>query len=130
VVARCRGQGLNLSADELDLIDAWFAGGNIAQPAAQAAPAARATAARGSQTASTPAASSRQGSPPISLPTPSPAPAAASAGGRWWASDGAGADPSTEAATAETVAAAPAAGKDEAAPGDEFPRFVRNRVRG
>lgn len=26
VVARCRGQGLNLSADELDLIDAWFAG--------------------------------------------------------------------------------------------------------
>lgn len=26
VVARCRSQGLNLSADELDLIDAWFAG--------------------------------------------------------------------------------------------------------
>ena len=26
VVARCRGQGLKLSADELDLIDAWFAG--------------------------------------------------------------------------------------------------------
>jgi hypothetical protein len=26
VVARCRGQGLNLSADELDLIEAWFAG--------------------------------------------------------------------------------------------------------
>lgn len=25
VVARCRGQGLNLSADELDLIEAWFA---------------------------------------------------------------------------------------------------------
>src|SRR5262249_4433432 len=63
VVARCRGQGLNLSADELDLIDAWFAGGNIAQPAAQAAPAARATAARGRQTASTPAARTRQGSP-------------------------------------------------------------------
>ncbi|MCB1519451.1 MAG: NYN domain-containing protein [Hyphomicrobiaceae bacterium] len=27
VVARCRSQGLSLSADELDLIDAWFAGG-------------------------------------------------------------------------------------------------------
>lgn len=27
VVARCRNQGLNLSAEELDLIDAWFAGG-------------------------------------------------------------------------------------------------------
>ena len=31
VVARCRGQGLNLSADELDLIDAWFAGGTLPQ---------------------------------------------------------------------------------------------------
>ena len=27
VVARCRGQGLNLSVEELDLIEAWFAGG-------------------------------------------------------------------------------------------------------
>ena len=27
VVARCRSQGLSLSADEVDLIDAWFAGG-------------------------------------------------------------------------------------------------------
>ena len=27
VVARCRAQNLNLSSDELDLIDAWFAGG-------------------------------------------------------------------------------------------------------
>src|SRR5262249_51053013 len=35
VVARCRGQGLNLSADELDLIDAWFAGGSLPPPAAQ-----------------------------------------------------------------------------------------------
>jgi hypothetical protein len=26
VVARCRGQGLKLSADELDLIEAWFVG--------------------------------------------------------------------------------------------------------
>ena len=33
VVARCRGQGLNLSADELDLIDAWFAGGSPTQSA-------------------------------------------------------------------------------------------------
>jgi hypothetical protein len=31
VVARCRGQGLKLSADELDLIEAWFVGnGNTA----------------------------------------------------------------------------------------------------
>src|SRR6185312_7224301 len=37
VVARCRGQGLNLSADELDLIDAWFAGGTTPQAQPQAA---------------------------------------------------------------------------------------------
>ena len=29
VVARCRGQGLSLSAEEIDLIDAWFAGGAL-----------------------------------------------------------------------------------------------------
>jgi len=27
VVARCRGQGMQLSSDEIDLIDAWFTGG-------------------------------------------------------------------------------------------------------
>lgn len=31
VVARCRSQGLNLSADELDLIEAWFVAGAPAQ---------------------------------------------------------------------------------------------------
>lgn len=40
VVARCRSQGLNLSADELDLIDAWFAG---APTQAQRAPARQQT---------------------------------------------------------------------------------------
>lgn len=37
VVQRCRTQGLNLSADELDLIDAWFTGGSLAaaQPVVQ-----------------------------------------------------------------------------------------------
>ena len=72
VVARCRGQGLNLSADELDLIDAWFAGGNL--PQQQQAPAGRIT-------------------PPTPSPSVQPQPAAASgiragnlgrrAGGRW-----------------------------------------------
>jgi hypothetical protein len=42
VVARCRSQGLTLSADELDLVEAWFAGSgvptaSVRQPAAQAA---------------------------------------------------------------------------------------------
>ncbi len=41
VIARCRSQGLNLSADELDLIDAWFGGSPIAAktaPAQQTSP--------------------------------------------------------------------------------------------
>ena len=41
VVARCRGQGLNLTAEELDLIDAWFAGSDqlpVSLPAAAARP--------------------------------------------------------------------------------------------
>lgn len=42
VVARCRSQGLTLSADELDLVEAWFAGAGIPtasvrQPANQGA---------------------------------------------------------------------------------------------
>jgi hypothetical protein len=40
VVARCRGQGLNLSADELDLVDAWFAGGTMPQNMSTPRPAA------------------------------------------------------------------------------------------
>ncbi|WP_072395749.1 NYN domain-containing protein [Hyphomicrobium sp. CS1GBMeth3] len=35
VVARCRSQGLNLSADEIDLIDAWFGGAPASQRLAQ-----------------------------------------------------------------------------------------------
>jgi hypothetical protein len=41
VIARCRSQGLQLSAEELDLIDAWFGGSPMAQrpAAAQSRPA-------------------------------------------------------------------------------------------
>jgi hypothetical protein len=129
VVARCRGQGLNLSADELDLIDAWFAGGNVPQPAA--APASQAGRAAAPRTAAAPSpappSTATKGAltTPMSLATPSPPPAAASAGGRWWASEGG------EAGNKE--AAGPAGGTSgggEAAPADEFPRFVRNRLRG
>ncbi|MEQ1714057.1 MAG: hypothetical protein ABL908_22040, partial [Hyphomicrobium sp.] len=45
VVARCRSQGLTLSSDELDLIEAWFAGAATSadrRPAAQPAPQATA----------------------------------------------------------------------------------------
>ncbi|MFN3869020.1 MAG: hypothetical protein ACK4MF_08150 [Hyphomicrobiaceae bacterium] len=69
VVARCRSQGLSLSADELDLIDAWFAG-------------ATAAAARPQQRQQAPA------------PQPQPAQAAAAtepAPERWWNAPAAGA---------------------------------------
>jgi hypothetical protein len=67
VVARCRGQGLNLSADELDLIDAWFAGGSVPPP-----PPSRATAPTQRQAAG---------------PQPAPPPAPAASGARWWSFD-------------------------------------------
>lgn len=46
VVARCRTQGLNLSADEIDLIDAWFGGAPASQRIAQQASPASAPAVR------------------------------------------------------------------------------------
>ena len=58
VVARCRGQGLTLSAEELDLIDSWFAG---ATPTAQVRPAL-----------------------PPAQPAGQPAPAQANGPARWW----------------------------------------------
>jgi uncharacterized LabA/DUF88 family protein len=39
VVARCRSQNLSLSSDELDLIDAWFAGGGQVAPQSIRVPA-------------------------------------------------------------------------------------------
>ena len=107
VVARCRGQGLNLSADELDLIDAWFAGGTL--PPGMAAPKAGASA------------------PAPHAPAPPQQPAATAEGRapRWWSLDD-GRAHNLEARTA------PAAGPAPAAPtqGDEFPRIVRTRLRG
>ena len=44
VVARCRSQGLNLTADELDLIEAWFAAAPQQQARSAPATAPRATA--------------------------------------------------------------------------------------
>src|SRR5689334_19869036 len=129
VVARCRGQGLNLSADELDLIDAWFAGGNVPQPAAVASQVGRTAAPRTAAAASpaAPAGTPKNAlTPPTSLATPSPPPAAASAAGRWWASEGGG----SEAGSKDSADAAASGGGGEASPADEFPRFVRNRLRG
>jgi hypothetical protein len=67
VVARCRSQGLNLSADELDLIEAWFA-----------APIAQRNAAGGAQGGYAPARQPQQG-----MGEQGPA----AAGDRWWSFD-------------------------------------------
>jgi hypothetical protein len=100
VVARCRSQGLHLSADELDLIDAWFAGGTLPQPPpVRAAAPAQAPATR------------KPTAPPAKL---DPAPT----GGRWWSrGGGAAADPD------------PRGGPDTGS-SEELPRFVRSRQRG
>jgi hypothetical protein len=103
VVARCRAQGLTLSADELDLVEAWFAGSglptaSVRQPAASAPYA----------------------------PTPPPRPTAPPPETAYWS----GLDESHQKA-ADTRGRTHVAAQD--APditGDDFPRIVRTRLRG
>ena len=107
VVARCRGQGINLSADELDLIDAWFAGGALPQGVS------------GAKTAQAqPAQTQPQQAQPPAL---QPAAADARPAGRWWSLDDGRSHALEQRATAQSA---------EPAPGDEFPRIVRTRLRG
>jgi hypothetical protein len=115
VVARCRGQGLNLSADELDLIDAWFAGGSTPQVPAQTQSATPAQRSSGGAPGNTPAALPTQIGqiPPLPKSTPEPAPS----GSRWWTRD--------DGRAKENERGGPDKGENE-----DFPRFVRNRLRG
>jgi hypothetical protein len=110
VVARCRGQGLNLSADELDLIDAWFAGGTLPQPQAQVTHAPPpAPPAHASEPSHVPA--------PAHPPQPAPAPSALA---RWWSSG----DSRKEAPETRAAPSAQSRGESE-----DFPRIVRTRLR-
>ena len=68
VVARCRSQGLNLSADELDLIEAWFA-----------APVSQRSGAAAAQGGYAPARQPQQGM--------GGEPGQAAGGDRWWSFD-------------------------------------------
>jgi hypothetical protein len=111
VVARCRGQGLNLSADELHLIDAWFLGTGSAQRPAP----------RGASRA-TPAIA-----PPSAPGAVPPTLTLEARDGRWWSPD--------DGRTYRTGAreASPGVGQDAeegASAGGEFPRLVRTRLRG
>ncbi|HRD78986.1 MAG TPA: NYN domain-containing protein, partial [Hyphomicrobiaceae bacterium] len=115
VVGRCRSQGLNLSADELDLVEAWFAGSG--KDPVTAGLAAR------SQPAPAPA-------------VPVTAPRAAPQTERSWSlEDGRQhvAEQRYPAPTAPRAPAAPAAPAPAPAAelgNDEFPRIVRTRLRG
>jgi hypothetical protein len=106
VVARCRGQGLTLTAEELDLIDAWFAG--VGQSAAQQqASAPRQAAAvqpqqvQPQQQPMAPHAPQRQHRPTIAAPVADR-----------WQGDGQASHLPDYGAT------------------EEFPRIVKNRLRG
>jgi NYN domain-containing protein len=114
VVARCRGQGLNLSADELDLIEAWFAAPVAPQrtAASAAAPAyAPAAAAGGGMPAHPQAAQQQPGQPHA------PAPNQELRAERWWNLDDQRGQPQQPAGEGY--------GNNE-----EFPRIIRTRLRG
>ncbi len=102
VVARCRSQGLNLSADELDLIEAWFAA-----PAGPQRGAASAPAYGGQQQAP----SSREPSQASQQTPAAQAPGPENRADRWWNEEGRRPDQSI-------------------GPADEFPRIIRTRLRG
>jgi hypothetical protein len=105
VVARCRSQGLTLSADELDLVEAWFAGSGV--PTASV----RQPAASGSSFA----------------PTPPPRPTAPPPEAAYWS----GIEESRQQTVDARNRGQQAAGSEGTEfPSDDFPRIVRTRLRG
>jgi NYN domain len=120
VVARCRSQGLSLSADELDLIEAWF---SAPQQQQQAQPQQSARQPQGySGRPAAPPAPQHAGSAQL--------PGVPGVGGeRWWnleetrqsVPDQRGVDP-----RGQTAYGQPQQGEGD----DEFPRIVRSRFRG
>jgi NYN domain len=101
VVARCRGQGLILTPEELDLIDAWFAG--VGQTQMQP----RVQQPQHVQQQIAPPAQQQMQAPQARLRQPT---IAAPSADRWWNQ-------------------LPEQGPDYAA-AEEFPRIVKNRLRG
>ena len=116
VVARCRSQGLKLSVDELDLIEAWFAGPSAAQRASAPQNYGRAAPSQPQHPAPAPSYAAR---PPQPAAAPAPATEPLARGERWWSGDDAqaAADPRQPGAY------------DEHDP-EDLPRIARNRLRG
>jgi hypothetical protein len=104
VVARCRSQGLTLSADELDLVEAWFAGSGL------------------------PTASVRQpaGASPSFAPTPPPRPTAPPPETAYWS----GIEESRQQVPDTRGRLQQGPGEQGDIHGDDFPRIVRTRLRG
>jgi NYN domain len=131
VVARCRGEGLSLSADEIDLIDAWFAG----------APSQAASAQQQSNlpAVTKPAARQAEAAQRAAAPAQSQAPSANQGyqQDRWWTNEEArqqGASPQPQqgygrAATPQQSNDFGSSDNDFGAT-EEFPRIVKNRLRG
>ena len=106
VVARCRSQGLSLSADELDLVEAWFS----AQPAQTRAPAY-----------GRPPQQAQQQAPAAPQQAPAPAQGAQAPADRWWSLE----EGRQHIAEQRSQGSYGAQEDDE-----EFPRIVRTRLRG
>lgn len=111
VVARCRSHGLSLSADELDLVEAWFSAQPVRSPSFGRAPAP--------QQHQQPAASNQ---PSASSQQPQNAPANGPQGEQWWSLEE-GRRYIAEQRAQDSFAAP----QDD---DDEFPRIIRTRVRG
>lgn len=116
VVARCRSQGLNLSADELDLVDAWFSSQS------QQAPHAAAYGRTNQQPAAAAPASQQQ--PATQQPAPAQRNdyATQGQGERWWSLE----EGRQHIADQRVQGGYGAAAEQE----EEFPRIVRSRLRG
>ncbi len=110
VVARCRSQGLSLSADELDLIEAWFAGGSA--PAHRVAQELPMPVQPPLQHGRAPTQMQQQSQPPV--------PQQAQIGNRGWSlEDGRKHLPEQRQVTEPVEPTA-----------EDFPRIVRTRLRG
>lgn len=110
VVARCRSQGLSLSADELDLVEAWFSA-----PQPPAASRALPYGGRGGAQAQAP-----------SAPAPKPHAPAPTSGEQWWSLEE-GRQDIVEQRNAEQKGLNPYTQNQNE---EEFPRIVRSRFRG
>ena len=122
VVARCRGQGMNLSSDELDLIEAWFSGGPGSQRSQ--APAYARTPAQPAAPQSQPTRAEPAKSPPQTT-APAPSSNSEARSDRWWSLEEGRqhvADGRTETRANDRPGNADMQ--------DEFPRIVRTRQRG